>query len=68
MADLVDRNPILVTALNPVTGYETGGLDRQTGLCRRATVKEVAADMTKLTPGELNRLLNPRATTERGIL
>jgi fumarate hydratase class II len=67
MADLVDRNPIMVTVLNPVTGYETGAKIAKRAYAERRTVKEVAAEMTKLTPEELDRLLNPRAMTEGGI-
>jgi fumarate hydratase class II len=66
-ADLVDRNPIMVTALNPVTGYETGARIAKRAYAEGRTVKDVAAEMTKLTPGELDRLLNPRAMTEGGI-
>ena len=66
-ADLVDRNPILVTALNPVTGYEMGAKIAKRAYAEGRKVKDVAAEMTKLTPGELDRLLNPRAMTEGGI-
>jgi fumarate hydratase class II len=66
-ADLVDRNPIMVTVLNPVIGYETGAKIAKRAYAERRKVKEVAADMTKLTVGELDRLLDPRAMTEGGI-
>jgi fumarate hydratase class II len=67
-ADLVDRNPIMVTVLNPVTGYETGAKIAKRAYAEGRKVKEVAAEMTELTPEELDRLLNPRAMTEGGIL
>ena len=67
MADLVDRNPIMVTALNPVSGYETGAKNAKRAYAEGRKVKDVAAEMTKLTPGELDRLLNPKAMTEGGI-
>ena len=66
-ADLVDRNPIMVMVLNPVTGYETGTKIAKRAYAQGRKVKDVAAEMTKLTPEELNRLLNPRAMTEEGI-
>jgi fumarate hydratase, class II len=66
-ADLVDRNPIMVTALNPVTGYETGARIAKRAYAEGRTVKDVAAEMTQLTPGELDRLLNPRTMTDGGI-
>jgi fumarate hydratase class II len=67
-ADLVDRNPIMVTVLNPVTGYETGAKIAKRAYAEGRTVKEVAAEMTRFTPEELDRLLNPRAMTEGGII
>ena len=36
IADLVDKNPIMVTALNPIIGYDLGGEDRQARLRREA--------------------------------
>ena len=66
-ADLVDRNPILVTALNPVTGYEMGAKIAKRAYAEGRKVKDVAAEMTELTSAELDRLLNPRAMTEGGI-
>lgn len=66
-ADLVDRNPIMVTVLNPVTGYETGAKIAKRAYAERRKVKDVAAEMTKLTPDELDRLLNPRTMTQGGI-
>jgi fumarate hydratase class II len=68
LADLVGRNPILVTALNPVTGYETGAKIAKRAYAEGRLVKEVAAEMTTLTAEELDRLLDPRAITEGGIV
>jgi fumarate hydratase class II len=67
MAEFVEKNPILVTALNPVIGY-----DRAAGIAKRTytqghRVKEVAAEMTDLSPDELDRLLDPRRLTEGGF-
>ena len=66
-AGLVERNPILVTALNPVTGYEMGAKIAKRAYAEGRKVKDVAGEMTKLTNAELDRLLNPRAMTEGGI-
>jgi fumarate hydratase class II len=65
---LVDRNPILVTSLNPVTGYETGARIAKRAYAEGRTVKEVAAEMTDLSPETLDRLLDGRRMTEGGIL
>ena len=67
LADLVGRNPILVTALNPVIGYETGAKIAKRAYAEGRPVKEVAAEMTVLSNDELERLLDPRAMTEGGI-
>lgn len=64
---LVDSNPILVTALNPVIGYELGAQIAKTAYAQGRTLKEVALEMTDLSAEELNELLDPRKLTEGGI-
>ncbi len=61
------RNPILVTALNPVIGYELGAAVAKKAYAEGRPVKEVAKEMTDLTDEELDRLLDPAALTEGGI-
>ena len=61
------RNPILVTALNPVIGYELGAAVAKKAYADGRPVKEVAREMTDLTDEELDRLLDPAALTEGGI-
>ena len=63
LATVLERNPILVTALNRLIGYEQG-----TAIVKRAyregrPIKEVAAEMTQLSREELERLLDPAALT-----
>jgi len=60
-------NPILVTALNPVIGYELGAAVAKKAYADGRPVKEVAKEMTDLTDEELDRLLDPAALTEGGI-
>ncbi|MBI4313579.1 MAG: class II fumarate hydratase [Candidatus Omnitrophica bacterium] len=67
MRDLLDRNPVLVTALNPLTGYELGAKIAKEAYASGRKLKDVAAEMTKLTPEQLNRALDPRTLTEGGI-
>jgi fumarate hydratase class II len=67
IGQLVDRNPILVTALNPVIGYELGAQIAKTAYAQGRTLKEVALEMTDLNPAELDELLDPRKLTEGGI-
>jgi fumarate hydratase, class II len=63
----LDRNPILVTALNPVIGYEKGAAVAKKAYAEGRPVKEVAREMTDLSDEELDRLLDPAALTDGGI-
>lgn len=63
----LDRNPILVTALNPVIGYELGAKVAKTAYAEGRPVKDVARDLTDLTDAELDRLLDPATLTKGGI-
>jgi fumarate hydratase, class II len=63
----LDRNPILVTALNPVIGYEKGAAVAKKAYAEGRPVKEVAREMTDLSDEELDRLLDPAALTRGGI-
>ena len=66
--ELVDKNPILVTALNPVIGYEKGAAIAKKSYAEGRRLKEVAAEMTELDAEDLDRLLDPRKMTEGGIV
>ncbi len=63
----LDRNPILVTALNPVIGYEKGAAIAKKAYAERRPVKEVAKEMTNLDDAELDRLLDPAELAKGGI-
>lgn len=63
----LERNPILVTALNPVIGYELGALTAKQAYKDGRPIKEVALEMTELSAEELDRLLNPLELTKGGI-
>lgn len=67
IASLVGRNPILVTALNPVIGYEMGAKIAKQAYAEGRLLKDVALEKTELTGEELDRLLDPRQLTEGGI-
>ena len=67
IADLVGRNPILVTALNPVIGYEKGAKIAKRSYAEGRLLKDVALEETELSAEELDRLLDPRQLTEGGI-
>jgi fumarate hydratase class II len=61
------RNPILVTALNPVIGYEAAAKIAKRAYKEGRPVLEVAMEMTRLSEKELRRLLDPNALTKGGI-
>ncbi len=65
--DLVEKNPIMVTALNPIIGYDQAAKIAKRAYAEKRRVKEVAAEMTDLTPEQLEDLLNPADLTEGGI-
>jgi len=67
IAMALNRNPILVTALNPVIGYELGAKVAKKAYADGRPIKEVAKEMTDLTAEELDRLLDPAALTKGGI-
>ena len=67
VADLVEKNPILVTALNPVIGYETGAAVAKKAYAEGRKLKDVASEMTDLSGEDLDRLLDPKKMTEGGI-
>ncbi len=67
MAELVEKNPIMVTALNPIIGYDAAATIAKRAYAEGRRVKDVAAEMTNLSPEDLDRLLDPRALTEPGI-
>jgi len=63
----LERNPILVTALNAVIGYEKGAQIAKRAYAEGRPVKDVAKEMTDLGEEELNRLLDPLDLTRGGI-
>ena len=64
---LVDKNPILVTALNPVIGYDKAAQIAKKAYAEGRSLKDVAAEMTGLSKEELDRILDPKKMTEGGI-
>ena len=65
--DALARNPILITALNPVIGYELGAAVAKKAYAEGRPVKEVAKEMTDLSDDELDRFLDPADLTKGGI-
>ena len=67
MRAALDFNPILVTALNPIIGYERGAAIAKRAYRERRPILEVAAEMTDLDAEELRRLLDPLTLTTGGV-
>ena len=67
VAEALDRNPILVTALNPVIGYEKGAAIAKKAYAEGLPILEVAVKMTALPREELARLLDPAELAQGGI-
>jgi fumarate hydratase class II len=67
LEESLSRNPILVTALNPVIGYEAAAQIAKRAYKENRPVLEVAKEMTSLTDKHLRKLLDPQALTKGGI-
>lgn len=61
------RNPILVTALNPIIGYLKAAEIAKLAYREDRPIIDVAAEQTDLSREELARLLDPAKLTEGGI-
>lgn len=66
-ASWLARNPILVTALNPVLGYLTGAEIAKEAMATNRTIKEIVMERGYLTAEEADRVLDARKMTEGGI-
>ncbi|SDK27691.1 class II fumarate hydratase [Microbulbifer yueqingensis] len=63
----LERNPILVTALNPVIGYDKAAEIAKRAYKEGRPVLEVAVEMSDLGEEELKRLLDPRKLIRGGV-
>ncbi len=63
----LDKNPILVTALNRVIGYEKGAAIAKQAYAEGRPILEVAKENTELSEEELKQLLDPAKLTKGGI-
>lgn len=65
--EMLARNPILVTALNPVIGYEKSAQIAKKAYAEGRAIREVAKEEAGLTDEELDRLLDPSELAKGGI-
>jgi fumarate hydratase, class II len=63
LAAVLERNPILATALNRRIGYEQGAAIVKRAYREGRPIKDVALEMTQLSREELDRLLDPSTLT-----
>ncbi len=61
------RNPILVTALNPIIGYEKAAAIAKRAYKENRPVMEIAREDSGLTEADLDALLDPAELTRGGI-
>ncbi len=65
--DALARNPILVTALNSVIGYELGAATAKRAYAEGRPILDVARDTTGVPEPALRKLLDPLDLTRGGI-
>ncbi len=63
VAGVVERNPILVTSLAPLIGYDKAAEIAKKAYAEGRRIRDVAAEMTDLSAEELDRLLDPSGMT-----
>ncbi|WP_460803027.1 class II fumarate hydratase [Microbulbifer agarilyticus] len=68
MQEALARNPILVTALNPVIGYAKAAEIAKQAYKAKRPILDVAEEMTDLSRAELEKLLDPSRLSEGGIV
>jgi fumarate hydratase class II len=65
--DYVEISPSMATALNPLIGYDKAAEIAKRSFKERRPVRELAREMTKLTPQQIDEALDPRRQTEPGL-
>ena len=60
IAEALEKNPILVTVLNPVVGYEVGAKIAKKAYAEKRRLIDVAVEVTGLSRQKLSQALNPR--------
>jgi fumarate hydratase class II len=66
--ELVERNVIIVTALNPHIGYDNGARVAKEALATGKSVRQVVLDWGLMKADDLDRVLDLKRMTEGGIL
>ncbi len=61
------RNPILVTALNPIIGYAKAAEIAKSAYKKNRPIIDVAEEMTDISRAELEKILEPKHLAEGGV-
>lgn len=67
LKEALDKNPILVTALNPIIGYDKAAQVAKKAYADKRPIIDVAAEETDLSREELQQLLDPAKLTKGGL-
>lgn len=67
ISNMVGKNPILVTALNPLIGYDNAAKIAKKAYAENRAVLDVAKEMTDLSEEELKKALDPINMTKGGF-
>ena len=67
LQEALGKNPILVTALNPIVGYLKAAEIAKAAYKQKRPIVDMALEMTDLTRPELEKLLDPVHLTEGGV-
>jgi len=66
--NMINKNPILVTALNPLIGYDLASQIAKKAFKENRSLKEVALEMCELSEADLDNALNPIKMTKGGFV
>lgn len=61
------RNPILVTALNPIIGYQKGAEVAKKSMAENRSIKEIVVELGYMKAEDVDKALDARQMTEGGI-
>ena len=61
------KNPILVTALNPIIGYQKGAEVAKKSLAENRSLKDIVVDLGYMTEADATKALDARSMTEGGL-
>lgn len=64
LTELLEKNPIIATVLNPAIGYDRAAEVVKKALKERKTVKQVVVEVGYLSEKEADRILNPEQMTK----